>query len=170
MTDKINLASGWYELQREFVGIFGEDKDVNVSELMEISSTEFEIVLRVSNLTKAKAMCTMLKKEHQFSGNIVVRIVVVDADGKQVEEAIGEDKDLIYEMFVSNPKFYNMAVREIMRRVVYYCIFFEQLIQYPNDDFSSYATYTSKIPSDIVRDLVKETDVIFCVRVDGIEP
>lgn len=170
MTNRnIHLAPPWWQLERELKALFEGDPYVTVGDLVEQSESEKSILIQCSLYDQTVAYKEMLNKEYAF-GNITVKITVLGPDeDKEVNEGM-TDLELMDLMFRYNPRYVGNIVRQDnVRAISYeYCVFTKELIQFYNDDLSSYVLYTTELASNVVQKVVRKTSVMCCTYVDGV--
>lgn len=114
--------------------------------------------MRVDNPTKAAALEELLPNTVEF-GNVVLSIVVVPANPDYTKV------DLFRMAFSGNPAFCFLETIDDPRALpVSYCVFENEVVQYPADDISSYWGIQSTLYEDIAREIFegRHDGIFFC--------
>lgn len=166
--NNIKISPPWYQLQKELKIFFMDDPFISIGDLTGDGELEMGILIQCQLLDQAAVYKKMLKTKHVF-GNITVNITILGPDeNKEVETSADmTEAEMMDLMFKYNPRYLGYALREMFGRTFTYCVFTKDLIQFPNDDLSSYELYTTEIAANVMQKFLVETTVICCTVVDG---
>lgn len=151
---EVKLASPWILYVRKLEALFGEDPDIHV----DFNEDENEVFVRVDNPTKAAALDELLPAVVEF-GNVELFVTVVPANPSYTIA------DLYRIAFTGNPAFCFMEQAE--GEGVFpanYCVFENEVVQYPADSLKSYYGIESTLYEDIANEIFEGSHdgVYFC--------
>lgn len=165
--NNVNLAPPWWQFQREMKAFFDGDPFVTIGDLVEKSGEEMQILIQCQLLDQAAVYKEMLKKEQVFARTTVKISVLGPDEDKEFDTAGMTDVEMLDLMFRYNPRYLGHVSTEIVGLKMDYCIFNKELIQFANDDSSSYALYTTEVASDVIKKFLRETRVSCCTIVEN---
>ena len=159
------LSAPEYTLQKKVNAMFGKDPDIVVTNLTGSGkSCKFDV--NVKNVKKAAAIKAILKSPVSY-GNTLITINVNGPDGKTVEQSNLDAATTLNNAFSGNPIFQSVQTASFYSL---YCVFSKPVIQFFNDDLSTYNGYYSAITSDVARNIlattVSGTDINYCISIN----
>lgn len=143
---------------RKIEALFSQDPEVRI----DYDLDDMEITLWVDNPTKAVALEEILPDHVEF-GNVELYITVVPANNVKYSIA-----DMYRMAFSGNPVFVKLeSVDDPMAFSANYCIFKNEVVQYPADDLGSYYGIESTLYEDIADEVFEgnHDGVFFCTDV-----
>jgi hypothetical protein len=164
-TDKLSVAliASWYTLQKKVNAMFGKDPGIVVTNLTG-SGQNCKIDINVNDAAKATAIKTIIKSPVSF-GSTLVTINVYGPDGKAAEQSNLDPSTTLKNAFTGNPIFQGVEVSAPNC----YCVFSKPVIQFFNDDLSSYKGYYCAMTSDVAKDVlatnIKGTNISYCISI-----
>lgn len=156
MSSTVGLSSPWVLYKNRFEALFGRDPDIHI----DFDEDENEIFVRVDNPTKAAALDELLPSIVNF-GTVDLYITVVPGNANYTIA------DLYRIAFTGNPAFSSMETTE--GEGIFsanYCIFNNEVVQYPADDLSSYYGVQSTLYEEIADEVFENNHdgVYFCTE------
>lgn len=139
--NKPAISAPWYTYQKKLAAFFDYDEDVSVGELEESGEGEYSITVSTRDPGKAYALQCILVQMVCF-GSVAVKVYVEL-----------EDCDILRRVFAGN-----MAVRDIVSKAIpggeqRFVRLEPEVIQFPNDDASSYDGQTTILIQDVAREI-----------------
>ena len=168
----VNLSAPWFEYYRELVALFKGDPDVSVI----FDSEEMKISVYVNDSKKADALGKIVKNHVEF-GNVAVDISVIPADEKlplkhgwgwhSRRQAFNDESDVYVAALGTNPAVTSFEYAYGPGGVkLTYIVFRPEVIQFFNDDTSSYYGLKSMLYEDIAKNVLnEEVGVFFCTDI-----
>lgn len=160
----LKLIPPSYTLQNKVKAMFGKDPGVVVTNLTS-SGTSCKFDINVNDATKAAAIKAIIKSPVSI-GNILVTINVNGPDGKPAVQSHLDPVTTLNNAFSGNPIFQGV---EVSQNYSYYCIFAKPVIQFYNDDLSSYKGYYSAMTSDVAKEILTTTisssSINYCISI-----
>lgn len=156
MATTVGLAAPWTIFVRKFEALFGQDPEIHI----DFDSAELEINMQVDNPTKAAALDEILPDAIEF-GNVVLYINVIPANVSYTKA------DLFRIAFTGNPVFCSVEGTDDSAFFgANYCIFKNEVVQYPADDLSSYYGVQSTLYEDIADEVFDDMHdgIYFCTE------
>lgn len=135
--------------------LFGKDPEIH----FDFDEDENEVTLRVDNPTKAAALQELLPEAVDF-GNVTLYITVVPGNATYTKA------DLFRIAFTGNPvfSFVKTVNDDTFSFPTSYCIFKNEVVQYPADDLSSYYGLQSTLYENIAEEVFDDMHdgIYFC--------
>ena len=147
--EELKLATPWVIYVHKLEALFGQDPDINIT----YNNDDKEVIIRVNNQTKADAIEALLPDTVSF-GNVLLYITIVPANPEYSEA------DLFRLAFAGNPVFESVETTDGLFQASY-CIFKNEVVQYPADDLSSYYGIQSTLYEDIADEIFEDRDSIY---------
>ena len=150
--NKMKLSPPWEEFAKKVKALFKGDEAIDVDDLYESEDEAGRYILPigVKKHEKLVALDRALPKEHEF-GNITVFISLYDEEN---EEDIEEDAKLYSAIFEGNPNFKDTKAFVDPAGYVHTYVRFEpKVLQFFNDDLSSYDGNWSGLAQDVAKEL-----------------
>lgn len=146
------LSPPWEEFAKKVKALFDGDEAIKVDDLYKSEDEAgcYILPIGVKKHEKYVALDRAMPKEHVF-GNITVFIQLYDEENY---EDIEEDAKLYAAIFEGNPHFKDTkAVTDMVGCVHTYVRFEPQVLQFFNDDLSTYDGNWSGLAQDIAKEL-----------------
>ena len=155
------LSPPWITFVNEIKALFDEDPDVKI----EYDNENYKVNLYVEDNDKAEALDKILPREKMF-GSVCLKITVIPANKERENVA-----DLITKAFKGNPAFQRVeSVTPAVGGTLNYVLFTKKVVQFYNDDLSSYNGMCSTLYQDIAKDVLTEVDgTFYCTDFDESE-
>jgi hypothetical protein len=135
--------------------LFGQDPEIHI----DFNDEDDELIMRVDNPTKAAALEELLPDAVEF-GDVVLYITVVPGNATYTKA------DLFRIAFTGNPAFSFMETvnDETFSFPANYCVFKNEVVQFPADDLSSYYGVKSTLYEDIAEEVFDDMHdgIYFC--------
>ena len=153
------LSPPWYSLQRELANSFGAGPWVEVGELNDMG--DYYLIYVIGRIHPVAEGLAFVLPEEYIIGNIRVLLVVLYADGTEVNEAFDPGPDpratarrhFFWAMF-GNP-YFSSAVWGGDEPLRMECT--PDIIQFWNDDISDPNGYVHHVAADVFNGLIEET-------------
>ena len=161
----LKLSSPWVEFYRKVNALFEGDNDIRVV----FDEEEPRLRIYVDDDQKARALDALLGTERTF-GNVKLAIEVFPANDKVelLSATTGytktEKENLVQMLFLKNPNVYSIKVIEnFFDGTVTYVIFEKKVVQYFDDDLSSFYGLKSTLFETIAKDILSPVaGVYYC--------
>lgn len=140
--EDIKISAAWFTYQKKMVCFFEYDSDVKVEDFVPGKDGEFILPIRVSTAKKALALQRILVPCVDF-GNVRVS-VRIECD---------EIEDTIKTAFAGNCLVQDITSLDIPGRCAEYVRLKPEVIQFLNDDISSYTGTSTFLAENIARDI-----------------
>ena len=157
--EKLELSSPWVIYMNKLKALFEKDPEIHI----DYNEEEPEIVLLVDNPTKAAALGELLPFSVDF-GNVTLFITVVPANKSY------KLSDLYRVAFTGNPVFKSLeSITSDLGFPANYCIFKNEVVQYPADNLSSYCGVESTLYEDLAREVFEDNHdgIYFCTSLSS---
>lgn len=163
----LELAPPCWQFYRQLATFFNADSSVSVGEMQQTGEGQFNVVIQVDTENKAAAMKQLLESEYNFAATKVV-VTVLGPNENDLEAIEGTDLELLEILLTGNGRFCKTIKENAATGIsMEYCVFTKELVQYINNDASSYVQYTTELAENVARKLFTATKVNFCTFVDG---
>lgn len=155
MEDTISLTPPWYEYVEKLKALFDKDPDIKI----DFDEDELEVLFFVDNPLKAAALEELLPEIKNF-GSIELYITIKPSN-KTYSKA-----DLFRILFTNNPvfSFFEKADDDAAMLPMNYCVFKNEVVQYPADNLGSYYGIESTLYETLAEEIFEgEHDgIYFC--------
>ena len=153
------LSPPWVDYYNKINALFEKDPDVSIV----FDEDAKEIRFYIEKKEKQNAIAHILPASVEF-GNVVLKIMIVPSDDN------GEDKSFIdwfKDAFDGNECVLDIKTGAIpLTSSISYVIFKKEVVQYFNDDLTTYSGFKSTLYEDIAKDVFTNADnVCFCTEV-----
>jgi len=155
------LSPPWYGYYRQVYSLFSGDKELKISDLEEVSETEYSFTIESANKDKLDAIEKLIGRSKAI-GNITVTI-----EYKTEEPVDGDWGKIIETAFEGNPLFKEVIVEKdpILHVAFYYAIFAREIVSFWNDNLADYSGNEHYIPAELAHQLITaKTAVNFCTE------
>ncbi len=156
------LQPPWYTYHKKVQALFKNDEKVNVRELADLGDGNYSFMILVSDKAKAEAIKAIVNDKVEM-GNITVTVTILGPDKDGIND-VAADISAYETAFSGNSIFSNVASITVGGAAFDYCIFSCDIVQFWNDDMSDYYGNYNGLAEDIAREVLKETEVLFCTE------
>ena len=153
----IKKSAPWVTYYREVNELFKKDKDVFVV----FDEENVELKIYVKDQIKANAIQYLMPTEKEF-GNVVLKIDVIPANGKELREVNTSNiVTIACDAFRDNDAVYMVTdVRAVFDLV--YVIFRKEVVQFFDDNIGDINGNCSTLYEVIARDVFKDIGIKYC--------
>lgn len=153
----IKKSAPWVTYYREVNELFKKDKDVFVV----FDEENVELKIYVKDQIKASAIQYLMPTEKEF-GNVVLKIDVIPANGKELREVSTSNiVTIACDAFRDNDAVYMVTdVRAVFDLV--YVIFRKEVVQFFDDNIGDINGNCSMLYEVIARDVFKDIGIKYC--------
>lgn len=153
----IKKSAPWVTYYREANELFKKDKDVFVV----FDEENVELKIYVKDQIKASAIQYLMPTEKEF-GNVVLKIDVIPANGKELREVSTSNiVTIVCDAFRDNDAVYMVTdVRAVFDLV--YVIFRKEVVQFFDDNIGDINGNCSTLYEVIARDVFKDIGIKYC--------
>lgn len=156
MADRLGLSSPWITYFKKIEALFAKDPEV----MVDFDDDSCTLKIYVDNQAKAEAIDVLLPDGIQF-GNVEMTIQVIPSNGDDPRI------ELFREAFKGNPAVVDIETVDVSVPIMggnSYILFRPEVVQYFNDDLSSYDGYETTLYQDIANELlsVGNSKIFFC--------
>lgn len=153
----IKKSAPWVTYYREVNELFKKDKDVFVV----FDEENVELKIYVKDQIKASAIQYLMPTEKEF-GNVVLKIDVIPANGKELREVSTSNiVTIACDAFRDNDAVYMVTdVRAVFDLV--YVIFRKEVVQFFDDNIGDINGNCSTLYEVIARDVFKDIGIKYC--------
>lgn len=159
----IGISPPWMTYYEKVKAMLGQDSEITIGDINSIERG-YKFSVFVQNTVKAEAIKLLLIPQIVF-GNVSLQLTVIGPDGNEISPADPniDTVELLHHAFDNNPLFVNAIDRQLGPSKFVYCIFAKKIIQFFNDDLSDYKGNCSILPSDIAKQIFKNSVAHFCI-------
>ena len=162
----VRLSPPWHTYQRKVFALFGRDPEVLVRDLVEVDECNYTLIIISSNQVKAEAISALLGRTVKISGvTITIRIFGPDSFCEVEPPKQIRDAQLLEDAFQGNPIFDRIAAHSFHNIQIVYCIFKKEVLQFWNDDLSSFYGVHSTLAEILAYEILKNVKVQFCTSI-----
>ncbi|MCR1839689.1 hypothetical protein [Murimonas intestini] len=139
--------------------------DCKRKELYQTPEGQYNYLMLVDNQEKSEAIKALLIQNVDFGG-ITLTATIFGPTEDDVRPSEKPELELYEDAFTGNPLFEQTKVRSLAGISFEYCIFKKTVIQFWNDDLSDYYGNYNGLPTDIAKDVLRESTVQFSVSIN----
>lgn len=153
----IKKSAPWVTYYREVNELFKKDKDVFVV----FDEENVELKIYVKDQIKASAIQYLMPTEKEF-GNVVIKIDVIPANGKELREVSTSNiVTIACDAFRDNDAVYMVTDVSAMFDLVY-VVFRKEVVQFFDDNIGDINGNCSTLYEVIARDVFKDIGIKYC--------
>ena len=161
---RLKLSPPWIRLYKEIDALFSGDDDI----LVVYDDENIEVKLYVQDLNKADALASVLPATREFGGaKLRITVIPPNEDMRTTIPSLNNEESVFRTIFANNANVNSTRTINTPFGVITYVVFQKEVVQYFEDNLSSYYGICSTLYESIARDVFVETNNVFFCTYDG---